>query len=103
MPLVKKSSAAEADLLGIHLYIGREDRSPEGADRLLRAIDAKCKLYAAQPLMGTARQDLGENIRTFSCGTKPNPREWVVVYRPIEDGIEVVRVFRGKQDYPHLF
>jgi plasmid stabilization system protein ParE len=91
------------DLLQIQLYIGRADRSPEGAERLLRAIDAKCKLFATQPHMGTPRPDLGENLRIFPCGTKANPREWVVVVRPIENGIEVVRVFRGGQEFARLF
>ena len=103
MPTVKRSSDAETDLLSIYLYIGREKRSPTAAERLLRAIEEKCFEYAGQPLMGTSRPDLGQGIRVFPCGTKSNQREWVVVYRPIDDGIEIVRVFRGKQDYPNLF
>jgi len=102
MPDVKKSSAAENDLLEIYLYLGREKRSPSAAEKLLSAIEDKCLAYASQPLMGSSRSDLGEGIRVFSCGTKSNPREWVVIYRPIADGIEIVRVFRGKQDYPNL-
>jgi len=103
MPRVLKSTDAEHDLLALYLYVGREDRSPEGAERLLRAIDEKCKLYATNPLLGTERPDLGENLRIFPCGTKSNPHEWVVIYRPIDDGIEIVRVFRGSRDFPRLF
>ena len=102
MPTVKRSADAEADLLNIYLYIGREKHSPATASRLLRAIEEKCFEYAGQPLMGTSRPDLGQGIRVFPCGTKSDPRDWVVVYRPIDGGIEIVRVFRGKQDYPNL-
>lgn len=103
MPTVRKSAAAENDLLEIYLYVGRENSSPVAAEKLLLAIDKKCHVYAAHPEMGSARSDLGEGIRIFPCGTKTNPREWIVIYRPIDGGIELLRVFRGKQDYPNLF
>ena len=103
MRTVRRSSAAEEDLLDIFLFIGRQNRSPAAAERLLLAIDEKCQEYAAHPEMGTSRPDLGKGIRVFPCGTKSNPREWIVVYRPARNGIEILRVFRGKQDYPHLF
>jgi len=103
MPIVRRSSAAENDLLEIYLFIGRENHSPAAAERLLLSIDQKCREYASYPEMGTARPDLGPRIRIFPCGTKSNPREWVAIYRPIEDGIELLRIFRGKQDYPNLF
>ncbi len=103
MPRVLVSPVARADLLNLYLYIGRSDRSPSGADRLLRAIDKACHSYAEQPTLGTPRPDLGEDFRLFSCGTKSNPNGWVVIYHPLADGIEVIRVFRGSQDYSELF
>lgn len=103
MPVVRKSSAAEDDLLEMYLYVGRKQSNPIAAERLLLAIDKKCREYASQPWMETARPELGSGIRTFPCGTKTNPREWIAVYRPIDDGIELLRVFRGKQDYPNLY
>ncbi|PHS15257.1 MAG: plasmid stabilization protein [Blastopirellula sp.] len=102
MPLVDISSAAEADLYEIAFYIGHKDRSPQGAERLLQAIEESCALHAQQPLMGTARPDIGDGIRLFSCGTKSNPNGWIVIYRPIENGIELVRVFRGSQNYTKI-
>lgn len=102
MPEVVTSSAAESDLLEIFLYTGRQDRSPEGAERLLRAIDDACQGYARNPMTGTARPDLGEDFRVFSCGTEANPRGWVVVFRPHANGIELIRVFRAGRDYPNL-
>lgn len=103
MPRVRTSSAAERDITEILLYIGREDRSPDGALKLYEALKAASKNYAANPHLGTAREDLGVGLRLFSFGTSSNPRGWVVIYRPIEDGIHLLRVFRSAQDYERLF
>jgi plasmid stabilization system protein ParE len=40
---------------------------------------------------------LGEDVRIFTHG------RYVVVYRPLDDGIDMLRVFRGEQDFPRLF
>ncbi|PHS00479.1 MAG: hypothetical protein COA78_23805 [Blastopirellula sp.] len=103
MPKIAKSPAARADLLNIYLYVGRTDRSPSGADRLLEAIEKASALYAEQPLLGTPRPEFAENYRLFSCGTKSNPNGWVVIYRPIENGIELMRVYRASQNYTEFF
>ena len=55
------------------------------------------KAYADQPEMGTARPDLGSSYRVF------HHKRWVVIYRPIQSGIEILRVVDGARDYPSLF
>jgi plasmid stabilization system protein ParE len=47
--------------------------------------------------MGTARPDLGGDLRVFSH------KRYVIVYRALADGIEVLRVVDGARDYPSLF
>lgn len=47
--------------------------------------------------MGELCPDLGEGIRIFAFG------KYVVIYRPLDDGIDVLRVFQGHRDYPTLF
>ncbi len=103
MPTVQKTSLAERELRDIFLFIGHEERSPAGALRLADAFDQAFTLYAANPLLGAARPELGENFRVFSCGTKSNPHGWVVIYRPTTEGIQVLRVFRSGQNYTELF
>ena len=103
MPRVVRSTAALRDLAEIAHYIGVQQQSSESARRLIQAVEEKCRLYAAHPELGERRPDLGENLRLFLCGTPSQPRNFVVIYRPIEDGIEVVRIFRGSRDYPSLF
>ncbi len=97
MPAVSLDVQAIADIDAIYDFIGIENHSPLAADRFLDALGEKLGLYALQPLMGQLRPDFGEAIRVFSF------RNYVVIYRPTEDGIGVLRVFEGHRDYPALF
>ena len=102
MPKVIWDHQARNDLYRIAFYIGREKGSVQGAHNLIDSIVKKCREYAKHPELGEARPELGENIRIFPCGTKSNPRNWVVIYRPMDEGIQIVRLFHGAQDYPSL-
>ncbi len=97
MAKVVLSQAAKADLDDIYGYIGRENHSPAAADRLLRKIDEKCRLYAGQPELGELRPDLALDMRIFPVGN------YVVFYFPTRDGIYVARVIEGHRNYPEMF
>ncbi len=97
MPRVTRDAQAVDDLDGIYDCIAVQNHSPLAADRFLDALNEKLQLYASQPQLGELRPDLGEGIRVFAFGN------YVVVYRPLEDGIDVLRVFEGHRDYPALF
>lgn len=94
-PKVLKSPVAERDLDEIWFYIAKDNI--DAADRVLRRIQDKCQQYATQPLMGGHREDLGENLRNFVVGS------YVIFYRPLADGIEVVRVIHGARDVDAMF
>lgn len=89
------------DIDNIYDYIARRDRRPATADMVVAELMETCKSYAdafaAGSVIGTARSDLGDSHRVFTH------KRWVVVFRPIEDGIEVLRVLDGSRDYPRLF
>ena len=57
--------AAEQDLEGIFLFIGREQSSPRAAEQVIRSIVEKTDMYAAQPLLATARPEFGPSVRPF--------------------------------------
>lgn len=95
MAQVLLTPEAEESRIEIWLHVAGD--SPEAADRLLEGIDEKCRLYATQPEMGSARPDLGRQVRCFPVGN------YVVVYRPIEDGIVVLLVVHGARDIPTVF
>lgn len=94
MARVLRTRSARDDLTQIGRYIGEQSGSLETALRFLDRIDAKCETYSRQPEMGDPRSDLGSNVRTFPVGN------YVVVYRPLPDGILVLLVTHGARDIP---
>jgi toxin ParE1/3/4 len=97
MARVQRTQTAERSLDEIFDYVGRKNRTPAAAARLLRRIAGKCELYATQPLMGEARQDLGPEVRCFPVDN------FIVFYQPLEDGILVLVVLHGARDIPRFF
>jgi toxin ParE1/3/4 len=98
MSQVRRARQAEADLRSISEHIARESGSRAVARNFLTQLDSKIESYSRQPLMGDLGEDLGEGIRTF-----PFKKNYVVIYRPLDDGIDVLRVFHSARDYPQLF
>lgn len=95
IPEVIRTPRAELDLLEIWLHIAED--SPSAADRLLESIDQTCHTLAQYPLMGRSRPELAPELRSFPAGN------YIIFYRPIENGIEVVRVVIGTRDINAFF
>ncbi len=98
MPTIQIDSVAKTDLAGIAKYIGLENHSPDVARRFVDDIHEKFETYARQPLMGEPRPELGDELRSFTF-----KKNYVVIYRPLDDGIDVLRIVHGARDYPKLF
>ena len=47
--------------------------------------------------MGRTRNDLATGLRSFPVGN------YVILYRPLENGVEVVRVVHGSRDIEDMF
>lgn len=92
MPQVRLTARAEEDLDDIWFAIALD--KPEAADTVLDDIDRTAQLYAAQPLMGRAREELASGLRSFPVS------RYLVFYLPQEDGILVVRVLDAARDIP---
>jgi toxin ParE1/3/4 len=86
---------AEQDLDDIEDHIAAEN--VVAAHELTHLFYEKCALLATQPEMGRARPELGHDLRSFPVGN------FLIVYRPAQDGIEVARVLRGSRDIDALF
>ena len=95
---VLRTPAASADLREISDYIGVENQSPVAAHKFLDDFEEKCLAYANQPEMGGPRSELGDELRSFTF-----KKNYVVVFQPYENGIEILRVIHGARDYPTLF
>ena len=95
MGRVLRTERARVDLLQIWTYIAG-DNLP-AADRMLDRIDAACHILAEQPLMGQPRPELAADLRSFSVGN------YVIYFRPLDNGIELQRVLSGARDVDALF
>lgn len=89
------SDRAHEDLQDIWLYIASDDT--KAADRFIDTLIVKIETLATQPGMGRLRDELHASLRSFPVGNH------VIFYRPIEDGVEIVRVLSGFRDLPFLF
>ncbi|HTV48989.1 MAG TPA: type II toxin-antitoxin system RelE/ParE family toxin [Phycisphaerae bacterium] len=94
MPVIYRSALAETDYREIWRYIARDN--PDAADQLLRYMDAKLELYANKPQMGTKYEKLAPGLRGFPVGN------YLLFYRIIPDGIELVRVLHGARKLKRL-
>ena len=90
MAVLRRTRRAARDLLDIWHYIAEHDRG--AADRFVRTLDAKAVLLSENPRLGPARPDLGEGVRYLPVG------RYVLLYREIAGGVEIVRCVHGARD-----
>ncbi|MFB2898235.1 type II toxin-antitoxin system RelE/ParE family toxin [Aerosakkonemataceae cyanobacterium BLCC-F50] len=67
------------------------------AERFLKKVNQKCQNLASFPNMGRKRDELLEELRSFPVD------DYLIFYRPIEGGIEILRVISGYRDLSALF
>ena len=87
MARIVRSPRAAEDLIELWNWVAVDD--PMAADRMLDLIQQKLDMLAANPALGPARPDIAPDLRLFPI------RRYVVLYRVLPDGIEVVRVVHG--------
>lgn len=91
------TDGAISDLDHIEDYTSRD--SPQTARRLLERLRDACSMLAERPLMGRARPELGSDIRSIVV---PRTR-YIIIYRALEDGVQIIHVRQGSQDLNRLF
>jgi toxin ParE1/3/4 len=87
--VLRRTAQAEEDLIRIWNYIGRD--SPRAADRPLDRLNAKSLALVRNPKLGMAREDIAVGVRHLPVGN------YLILYRIVSDGIEVVRYVHGKR------
>jgi toxin ParE1/3/4 len=95
MPSVLRTTQAHLDLVEIAFRIAEEN--PSAADRWLDLIGLKCEMLSRMPENGRSRFDLADGLRSFAVGN------YVIFYRPVLDGMQVIRVLHGARDISALF
>jgi len=85
---------AEADIEAIALYIAEDN--PPAASRWFTSIHQRCQQIGKMPGMGVARPDVRPNLRMLPVGN------YLILYRQIDDGAEIVRVVHGARQWEDL-
>ena len=86
---------AEADLVEIYDYIAED--SPVQAGKFVALIRSKCEPLRQYPQMGRSRDDLRPGLRSLTV------ERYLMIYRALEDVVEIVSVVHGSRDIAALF
>jgi len=89
------SPEAEQDLVDIWLYIAEDQ--PTNADQFLERLEEHAERVAEFNDMGIDRPELASNLKSFPVD------RYILFYRQIENGIELVRVLHSSRDMNLVF
>jgi toxin ParE1/3/4 len=92
---ILRTSEALRDLDEIWDYIAHD--SVTSADKLLDDLQSRFELLAANPELGELQSQLSDGSYRRFCF-----RKYVIYYRPLADGIVLVRVLHGARDHEKL-
>jgi toxin ParE1/3/4 len=95
MTQLRVSADARGDLADIWWFIAQNNEP--AADKIITTITKKFDELVVSPGMGRKRNELSPGLRSFPIG------KYLILYQPIEDGIEIVRVVHGARDIEELF
>jgi toxin ParE1/3/4 len=83
------------DLEDIHDFVALD--SPSAAARLVALIRERWFLLFENPMMGRSRSEFGPNLRIVPIGN------YLIFYRPADNGVQILRVVSGFRDIDALF
>jgi toxin ParE1/3/4 len=83
---------SELEAIGDHIA---ED-SPLNAERFIERLTARFVALGRNPRIGRARPELREDLRSFPYGA------YLILYRSIDDGVEIVRVVHAARNLDDL-
>jgi toxin ParE1/3/4 len=88
--------AADRDVDNHFRYIARHNC--EAAVRFLQAADASYERLAAMPELGERQEFRNERLAGLRVWQIRGFENYLIFYRPVESGIEVVRVLHAARD-----
>lgn len=94
MGFVHYTNRAKQDLLDIWLWIARD--SATVADTVLDRIEQRAAKLSQHREIGMARPEIGEGARGLVI------ERWVVLYRLVDGGVQIVRIVDGARDLGRL-
>lgn len=96
MPRVKKTPKAKQDLLEHVLYLAKIN--PDIAERFIEASETAFENLAQMPRKGQRQEFKSPELEDVRRWFIPGFDKYLIFYRPIKGGIEIVRVLHGMQN-----
>ena len=101
LAIILKTPQAELDLLDIASYIAEDNF--DAAERFLEAAEQTFATVASMPLIGHACEFQSPQAQGLRLWRVRGFERYLIFYRPLDHGIEVVRVLHGSRDIESLF
>lgn len=101
MPKILRRDVAKQDIRDLATHIARNRLS--AALKFVDAVEEAFRLLATFPEMGTPCEFRSPATEGLRLCTIKRFKKHLILYRPIEDGIEVVRVLYGTRDLEAIF
>jgi toxin ParE1/3/4 len=95
MKQLRVTNEAKADLIDIWLYISQNNET--AVDTLINKITVKFDELLINPGIGRERIDIAPLVRSFAVSN------YLIFYRLLNEGIEILRVIHGARNIPNLF
>jgi toxin ParE1/3/4 len=92
--MYRLSPLAKLELEAIGDYIAQD--SPGNARRFIERLTLKFVALGRNPMIGRGRPELPPDLRSFPYGA------YLILYRVIDDGVEVVRVVHAARNLDDL-
>ena len=81
----------------------RNHFQPDVAVHFLVYAEETLELLAKMPFLGTPRDFRSHKLRTLRMWHVKGFEDYLIFYRPIDDGVEIFRVLHGKRDIEAIF
>lgn len=83
------------DLDEIYDFIATDNST--AALRFIKLLEKKCQWLAKSPAIGRKRRELSLELRSFPI------EKYIIFYRPVQNGIQVIRILHGARDVEDIF
>lgn len=101
MPRIIKRTRAARDLLECFVAIGED--SEQAAVRFLDSAEKTLRLIAGRPAIGRPADFPNPALAGVRRFPIKGFERYLIFYRPVGDGIEVIRVIHGARDIERIF
>lgn len=97
---ILKSRRARRDLLDHFTFIGQDNLT--AAERFLDAAESDFVKLAQHPGMGRLWQSPSPRLKDMRVWPVQDFRKYLVFYRPVEGGVEIIHVLHGAREIERI-